>query len=779
MNCIECEREISDKSIYCMYCGSAQEFEESDPGEINSCDEFSSQQRELLAPGQKESELLTSIREGKKSRFSDPLTISLICVSSVLLIAFLVLLFGRPIWEKKASLNSTSSFTSDVSSETTTLSSREETAVIVFSKEQIQLKSGDSYNLKNTIETVNTDEDLIWSSSDPESISVDQEGQVFAFLSGSSADITVTASTDQFISQSIRVICLSGEAEALAEKIIGLNNRTDVLGEIIPSAKNFEPGIRDSSMTWDKSLFYSLEDSSPESSEDGKINTYKVEKRKLRNADTGNVIDYEIYRSPGLGIVNKIIAIEYLADGTLEITEYYFKNSGELNFVFLHTETSYTPQYATLLIQGQRFYFSGDVMVKWRTVDSTVGVRDIVIGQNEKNNSTAAEPVLYEEQEKAIQDRYDELELLMLNEAYNTYSTVLSEIESTQIVGKVVDIYGVPMPDVKVTLIASDRDGAELLSVVSDADGRYGLYVPSGEEIYGLRFDQEGYNTVPLFGISISGQTVEVYQEKIVMTEKSQSDNSFQILAIDAVNPATVHPEDGFESDKLRISGAEMIIREGVNNSDGPVVLTVNANDAGVANVSLPSGCYTVEIVANGYDLTRYTLLSYPGCDSVMMCASPSLEKGRVRIVLTWDESPVDLDAHLFTPLGDEVSEMEYHIWFRNNEDDAGNRLVGQPEPPHGFGPETITIGSIEEGLYKFYVTDYSNCYAGQTSSRELSDSDACVRVYTETGLSQVLHVPCNSEGVIWEVFEIRNKTIVPIQRYYSNIEDKSWWFKD
>jgi hypothetical protein len=133
----------------------------------------------------------------------------------------------------------------------------------------------------------------------------------------------------------------------------------------------------------------------------------------------------------------------------------------------------------------------------------------------------------------------------------------------------------------------------------------------------------------------------------------------------------------------------------------------------------------------------------------------------------------------LFTPFSDGVSQTEYHVWFRNNEDTKGNQLVGQSDPPHGYGPETITIGSIEEGIYKFYATDYSNCYTGKTSSKDLSDSDACVRVYTETGLSQVLHVPCNSEGVIWEVFEIRNKIIVPIQRYYSNIEDKSWWFKD
>lgn len=762
-----------------MYCGSPQDFEESDPGEVDSRDTFSSVKREALAPGQKESELLTSIREDRKSRLSDPLTVSLICISSVLLIAFLVLLFGRPLWEKKSPADSAPSFSQNSPSDLTSLASNRLPAVLVFSKEQIQLKAGDSYNLLNIVEKKNTDEELFWSSSNPDSISVDQKGQAVAFLAGTSAEITVTGSSGQFESQSIRVICLSGEAESLAEQIIKLNERTEVLGEVNLSEENFLPGTRDSSMTWDKSLFYSLEDSSPESTEDGMINAYKIEKRKLRNADTGNVIDYEIYRSPGLGIVNKIIAIEYLADGTLEISEYYFEDNGEVNFVFVHTETSYTPQYATLLIEGQRFYFRDDVMVKWRTVEAPLGARDIVIGQNEKNNSTTADPVLYEEQEKAIQDRYDELESLMLNEAYNTYNTVLSETESTQITGKIVDINGVPMPDVSITLIASDRDNAELLSVISDAEGRYGLYVPSGKEIYGLRFDRKGYNPVELFGIAISGQTVQVFQEKIVMTERSQSENSLQILVVDAVSPATAHPEDGFESDKLRISGAEMIIREGINNLQGPSLLTVTADDAGVADVTLPSGTYSVEVIANGYDMARYTLLSYAGCDSVIMCLSPVLEKGQVRIVLTWEETPADLDAHLFTPFSEDVSETDYHVWFRNNEDTSGNRLVGQADPPHGFGPETVTIENIEEGIYKFYVTDYSNCYTGKMNSKELSDSNACVRVYTETGLSQVLYVPCSSEGVIWEVFEIRNKTIVPIQRYYSNIEDKSWWFKD
>jgi uncharacterized protein YfaP (DUF2135 family) len=159
------------------------------------------------------------------------------------------------------------------------------------------------------------------------------------------------------------------------------------------------------------------------------------------------------------------------------------------------------------------------------------------------------------------------------------------------------------------------------------------------------------------------------------------------------------------------------------------------------------------------------------------MFISPRLTKGEVRIVLTWKEFPGDLDAHLFTPYNEQDSDTEYHVWFRNPQDSSGNRL--DVDAMAGYGPETVTIADIGDGLYKYYVTDFSHCIEGNMTSTELSFSQACVQVYTETGLTQMFYVPCNREGVIWEVFEIRNKTIVPIQRYYSNISDKPWWNTD
>ena len=106
-----------------------------------------------------------------------------------------------------------------------------------------------------------------------------------------------------------------------------------------------------------------------------------------------------------------------------------------------------------------------------------------------------------------------------------------------------------------------------------------------------------------------------------------------------------------------------------------------------------------------------------------------------------------------------------------------GNNL--DVDDTDGYGPETTTIPLLKNGLYKYYVADYTNCSGSNPASYDMSYSGATVNVYTSNGLTATFTVPRNTPGVIWEVFEIRNGAIVPLQRYYSNIEDKSWWHND
>ena len=64
----------------------------------------------------------------------------------------------------------------------------------------------------------------------------------------------------------------------------------------------------------------------------------------------------------------------------------------------------------------------------------------------------------------------------------------------------------------------------------------------------------------------------------------------------------------------------------------------------------------------------------------------------------------------------------------------------------------------------------------GNYISTDMSYSNATVNVYSSGGHVATYHVPVNKEGVVWEVFEIRNGKLTPIQRYYTGMEDYSWW---
>ncbi len=65
------------------------------------------------------------------------------------------------------------------------------------------------------------------------------------------------------------------------------------------------------------------------------------------------------------------------------------------------------------------------------------------------------------------------------------------------------------------------------------------------------------------------------------------------------------------------------------------------------------------------------------------------MKVGSIRIILDWDKSPNDLDAHL-------VKDGDYHISYRNKRvaDDGAAQL--DRDDMNGYGPETITINNVE-----------------------------------------------------------------------------------
>lgn len=549
----------------------------------------------------------------------------------------------------------------------------------------------------------------------------------------------------------------------LAEKITQMNgNPSEAVPSIDIDADNYKPAERDMNAAWDKTLFYTLEDVSQENDKDGKINGYQITKKELINADSRNVIEYNIYTNPQTGAVHKIVSIEYTGD-TLEITEYYYTDEGKINFIYAYHDINYFPSYATPDRDGERFYFDRDIMTKWRVVSGGTETNYVLGANSEEASGNAGQVIRMEQFAEDIKSAYDAGERRMINAAYNTYHTVLGTEGAAVIQGYVYDENDAVKESVDVILYALEGN-QELYRTKTDAQGLYTIYVPAENFEYYLVFQQEGCAEITMYGITWDSQTLEEYQAAVYMINGT-AEYEMEVLVDDALN----YNDTG---NGMRIvADADYVIRKGINNRTGEIAAEGKTDSSGCLRVRLPAGMYTVQIERNGYDTTYFTLIVRQNSRQTRLHLSPKLQEGEMRIVLTWKDIPQDLDSHLFTP----YSTVDKHICYYNKKDEKGNSL--DVDVISGYGPETVTLSNLDSnGLYKYYVADYTNCSQGNYTSREMSNSNASVQVYTKDGLAATFHVPTGQEGVIWEVFEIRNGAIIPNQRYYRGVADNDWW---
>jgi hypothetical protein len=151
-----------------------------------------------------------------------------------------------------------------------------------------------------------------------------------------------------------------------------------------------------------------------------------------------------------------------------------------------------------------------------------------------------------------------------------------------------------------------------------------------------------------------------------------------------------------------------------------------------------------------------------PGCDPGETCiAGGCINDNQFRIVLRWGEEPRDLDSHLWLPPA-----SPYHVvWF-----DKGT-LAGFPDAEldiddvSGFGPETITIGALQEGTYLYAVHHFAG-------TGTIGTSGATVQVFKGANLVAAYEAPTDApwdgqpqppdpadpynDGVIWwTVFQL------------------------
>jgi hypothetical protein len=200
---------------------------------------------------------------------------------------------------------------------------------------------------------------------------------------------------------------------------------------------------------------------------------------------------------------------------------------------------------------------------------------------------------------------------------------------------------------------------------------------------------------------------------------------------VDATDPAT--PVAGIE-----------VSAEGLFGS-------VTTDAAGKFMVEAPAGTATLTFSANGWvardtdvavEADATTTLSQP-----ILASQKFLDDG-VRFVLTWGQSPADLDLHIWTPGG------TTHVYHDNK--NQGNNPSLDIDDLSSFGPETITLLTPVTGDYEVYVHNWSGRAANSTPT------GATVSVYFSDNTIRTYDVPSTGSGDWWHVGTLNGSTFTP-----------------
>ncbi|PEN07947.1 hypothetical protein CRI93_05745 [Longimonas halophila] len=181
--------------------------------------------------------------------------------------------------------------------------------------------------------------------------------------------------------------------------------------------------------------------------------------------------------------------------------------------------------------------------------------------------------------------------------------------------------------------------------------------------------------------------------------------------------------------------------------------LVVETDEDGAYTIqNAPTGQFRLVIRRDGYaeDRVENVVVEEGENEIDPRPISEELAEGELRIVLSWGESPSDLDSHLTGPLADEG---RFHVYFANRTPTSANANLDRDDTT-SYGPETITVTALRDGLYRYSVHNFSN--QSDDGAVGIYESPAEVRFYNEDGLVDV-YSPLEAEsgdGNTWLVFE-------------------------
>ncbi len=315
---------------------------------------------------------------------------------------------------------------------------------------------------------------------------------------------------------------------------------------------------------------------------------------------------------------------------------------------------------------------------------------------------------------------------------------------------------GRAIPNARVTLYS----GLSLVKTIySDSNGNF--YFPSlNAREYILYVSATGYQTYTSRVTVIKDQST--YAETLLMVDRNNiGSGTVSGNVTDAVTGGSV-------------SDATYNVRSNWNNTTGNIIISGTTQN-GSYSIDIAAGNYTIEFLKADYVTTTINIAVLANASILKHVALSPITSGSiggdVRIVLTWGETPSDLDSHLYGPTVDGNS--TFHTWFSEKDYYSGSQTIANLDldDTSSYGPETTTVYELNAtGLYSFYVHDYTN--GGSYNSTAMSSSGAQVRVYSGNQLVSTYIVPLGREGTLWHVFDYdaATDTLTAINTFsYSN----------
>lgn len=272
----------------------------------------------------------------------------------------------------------------------------------------------------------------------------------------------------------------------------------------------------------------------------------------------------------------------------------------------------------------------------------------------------------------------------------------------------------------------------------TDINGEFSLELNPG--MYKIVIYGERYKPVIIDNYEVLPSQVKYIEKVLCIDKENEEMGVFKGKVVNAIN--------GY-----RIEDVDITIREGWNDYKGEVVCTINSDEIGEFEKELLVGYYTVELSKEGYIKSYMNIIVFAEVTSYTAVLSPELEEGEVRVVLSWGESPSDLDSHLICT--DSNGDVQHLAYFNRTIYDSGNDkyYTLDVDDTYQYGPETVTFywnnSMFEE--YEYYIYNYSGGITGD----ELSFSGAYITIYSSGNDAITLNVPINEMGRRWNVFSI------------------------